>query len=171
MKHNPANRAVALLLLLALFVTMSACAHPYTSEQSADTLLGKVISTLSEGNEDVYYRASEDTYAVYFGDKVEYEVVQDCCIAYHTDSTNVDQLGVFRVREGHSTEPVRKMVQAYVDGQAEYLHGFAANYNRGELEKIQSSRVFVIGQYVCFSILSDEAADRFSDTVKQALKP
>ena len=171
MNRNLANRGIALFLLLSLLWAVSACAQNYTSDQSAQTLLGRVTSTLSEGDEGMYVTASEDTYAVYFGDKAEYEVVQDCCIAYHTDSTNVDQLGVFRVREGQSTEPVRKMVQAYVDGQAEYLHGFAANYNRGELEKIQSSRVFVIGQYVCFSILSDEAANLFSDTVKQALKP
>ena len=61
------------------------------------------------------------------------------------------------------------MVQEYVDGQCEYLYGFASNYNQAELDKIQNQFVVVMGQYVCFGILSegDEAAVR--DAVSAAL--
>ena len=95
--------------------------------------------------------------------------MQDCCIAYHNEGTNVDQVGVFRVKEGHSTEPVRKMVQEYVDGQCEYLHGFASNYNQAELDKIQNQFVVVMGQYVCFGILSESDEATVRETIKTAL--
>jgi hypothetical protein len=92
-----------------------------------------------------------------------------CCIAYHSVGTNVDQLGVFRVKDGQSVEPVHRMVQEYADGQAEYLHGFAANYNREELDKIQNQQVERIGQYVIFTILGTEDAREVMETVKKMI--
>lgn len=156
----------ALLVLLA--VVLSACSATYRADIGAQTLMGEVISALASES-DEYYMADGDTYAVYFDTEAAYETVQDCCIAYHNEGTNVDQIGVFRVKEGHSTEPVRKMVQEYVDGQCEYLHGFASNYNQAELDKIQNQFVVVMGQYVCFGILSESDEATVRETIKTAL--
>ena len=156
------------MILLLMALALCACSATYRVDISAQTLMGEAISALASES-DEYYMADGDTYAVYFDTEAAYETVQDCCIAYHNEGTNVDQFGVFRVKEGHSTEPVRKMVQEYVDGQSEYLHGFASNYNQAELDKIQNQHVVVMGQYVYFGILSESDETVAMQTIKDAI--
>ena len=145
--------ATALLLLMGVAL-LSACGTTYRSDVSAETLMQAAISAISEESGD-YYMADGDTYAIYFDQNAAYAAVQNCCIAYHSVGTNVDQIGVFLVKDAQSVEAVRKMVQEYVDGQCEYLYGFAENYNKDELDKIQNQQLTVMGQYVCFTILND----------------
>ena len=159
---------VALATVLLLALTLGACSATYRADISAQTLTEGIISALADESGE-YYLADGDTYAVYFDTEAAYANVTDCCIAYHSEGTNVDQFGVFRVKEGQSTEPVRKMVQAYVDGQGEYLHGFASNYNQAELDKIQNRYVLVLGQYVCFGILSESDESAATDAIKAAI--
>ena len=167
MNHNNAVKygaSWALLMLLALLMLVG-CGASYRTDVGAQALTDEVMSVLSEKDGE-YYAADAETYAVYFDENAAYDIVQDCCIVYHSEGTNVDQFGVFRVKEGQSTEPVRRMVQEYADGQASYLHGFASNYNQGELDKIQNVQVSVMGQYVFFSILSDADERAATDAIK-----
>ncbi|MBQ7338572.1 MAG: DUF4358 domain-containing protein [Clostridia bacterium] len=158
-----------LILLLAVMMTASACSSgTYRNDVSAQTLTETMIDVLSE-EDGQYYTASGDAYAVYFDADEAYDTVQDCCIAYHITSINVDQFGVFRVKNGQSTESVRTMVQKYVDDQVEYLNAFAANYNQDELAKIENARVEVVGQYVCFTILTASDEGVAIDALKAAI--
>ena len=156
------------MILLLVALALCACSATYRADIGAQVLTENIISALESQSEE-YYLADGETYAVYFDTEDAYDTVQDCCIAYHNEGTNVDQFGVFRVKEGHSTEPVRKMVQEYVDGQCEYLHGFASNYNQAELDKIQNQHVVVMGQYVYFGILSEADEAAALDAVKAAI--
>ena len=159
---------VALATALMLALTLGACSATYRADVSAQELIAEIISALEEQSGE-YYLADGDTYAIYFDTEDAYGNVEDCCIAYHSEGTNVDQFGVFRVKEGQSTEPVRKMIQAYVDGQCEYLHGFASNYNQAELDKIQNQHVVVLGQYVYFGILSEGDEAAAMETIKATI--
>ena len=156
------------MILLLVALALCACSATYRADIGAQELTGNIISAL-ESQSGEYYPADGETYAVYFDTEEAYAAVQDCCIAYHNEGTNVDQFGVFRVKEGQSTEPVRKMVQEYVDGQCEYLHGFASNYNQAELDKIQNQHVVVMGQYVYFGILSESDETVAMQTIKDAI--
>ena len=161
--RNMTIKALCVTLLLAvLLVGAVACSSHYRSDVAAPAALDAMIASLQSGDDPEYHVADDETYAVYFDADEAYTLVQDCRIAYHNEGTNVDQLGVFRVKEGQSVEPVRRMVQTYVDGQAEYLYGFASNYQRDELDKIEGARVEVYGQYVVYTILS--SADRTAAT-------
>ncbi len=156
------------MILLLVALALCACSATYRADIGAQVLTENIISAL-ESQSGEYYLADGQTYAVYFDTEDAYSTVEDCCIAYHNEGTNVDQIGVFRVKEGHSTEPVRKMVQEYVDGQCEYLHGFASNYNQAELDKIQNQHVVVMGQYVYFGILSESDETVAMQTIKDAI--
>jgi hypothetical protein len=156
-------KALSVTLLFTMLLGCAvACGSQYGSDVAAPVVLDAMIASLESKDSPEYYVADDETYAVYFDTDEAYTLVQDCCIAYHNVGTNVDQFGVFRVKDGQSVEPVRRMVQTYVDGQAEYLYGFASNYQRDELDKIEGAHVEVYGQYVVYTILS--SADRASAT-------
>ena len=167
-RKNGINRISCAVLLLLLCLLVS-CGPSYRSDVGAQALADEVISTLSEQDGE-YYAADGETYDIYFGEDAAYGNVQDGCIVYHSEGTNVDQFGIFRVKEGQSTEPVRRMIQEYADGQASYLHSFASNYNQGELDKIQNVQVSVMGQYVFFSILSDADESAATDAIKAMIE-
>ncbi len=165
MKQGKMIRLTVWLLLVAALLGMTACGD-YRSDVASQTLVDALIEELAE-EEYQYYTASGDTYAVYFEGEEGYSSLEDCCVAYHVNSTNVDQFGVFRVKKGGNVEKVRDMVQMYVDGQVEYLSSFAANYNQDELAKIENAAVEVVGQYVCFTILTAQDGDDAISTIRE----
>lgn len=160
---------LSILMGIALMMTAVSCGSSYRSDVTSESLINQLISTLEQDGEDHYHTADGETYSIYFGEEDAYANVTDCCIAYHDNGTNVDQFGIFRVKDGQSTEPIRRMVQEYVDGQSEYLYSFASNYQQDELEKIRNTHVVTYGQYVLYTILDSSDYAAVANALQEAI--
>ena len=155
-------------ILLLNLLTAIACGKEYRQDIAAETVGRQAIDALSITNGE-YYAEDDDSRAVYFRDQKAYSVVEDSAIFYHSDGTNVDRLGVFRVRTGENVENVRQMVQEYLDGQLAYLRSFAANYHPTEITKLNGARVQVLGQYVVFTVLNTKDTETARQSILKSI--
>ena len=160
-------KRVWIILLAGLALVGCAKRVTYNNSVLSASLVEQAISSMGQAED--YLMADEDHYDFYFGVEDAMDEVEDCCIAYHRETTNVGELGVFRAEDEEDVPAVRAMVQRYLDGQVENLRAFAANYSPRDMEKIEGASVRVLGTYVVYYILDEDDAERVMRTWEEAL--
>ena len=163
-----------LVLTLAFVLTFGLCAcerNEYRHDLTAAQVMERVLSVLpsEQGYREVteqYINTStwgETCYELM--DKVaDYRIV----VAQNADE-NINEIGVFHVKETGDVGALTAMVETFVVGQTLRYADLLSNYNPRELPKLDEAEVKVCGTYVFYSILSDEhthkAQDAFEDAV------
>jgi hypothetical protein len=121
------------------------------------------------GDSAEYLSADEDHYDFYFEKEQAFDEVADCYVVFHRETTNVNELGIFRADDEEDVAAVRDMVESYLNDQTENLRSFAANYSPKDMEKIEGAGVQVYGTYVIYYILDDEDAASALEAVRRAI--
>lgn len=156
-------------IILLAGLALVGCAKHVTYDNSvlSASLVEQAISSMGQAED--YLSVDEEHYDFYFGAEDAMDEVEDCSVVCHRETTNVDEIGIFRVHDAEDVPAVREMVQRYLDGQVENLRAFAANYSPRDMEKIEGASVRVLGTYVVYYILDEEDAERVMRTWEEAL--
>lgn len=155
--------------LLAGLLLVTGCAPRVTYSDTVACARLVTIALQTMGDAEDYLPADEDHFAFYFGGQEAFDEVEDARVVFHRETTNVNELGVFRADDEENVTAVREMVEEYLDGQVENLRSFAANYSPWDMEKIEGAGVRVYGTYVVYYILDDGDATRALEAVRQAI--
>ncbi|MBE6620819.1 MAG: DUF4358 domain-containing protein [Ruminococcaceae bacterium] len=161
------KRLITWMLAGVLFVTGCAPRVAYSDTVACSRLVTTALQAMGDPAE--YLSADEDHYDFYFGGQEGFGEVEDVQVVFHRETTNVNELGVFRADDEEDVAAVRGMVEQYLHDQVENLRSFAANYSPKDMEKIEGAGVRVYGTYVVYYILNDEDAASALEAVKQAI--
>ena len=163
--------SLAILMILSL---LTACdSNKYrddlTSAQVMDSIKAAIPS--EEG-----YRQVSNSYisASMWGENytILLENVSDYCIIVSEKSdVNIDEVGVFHVKDSSKVTELKAIVEAYVEGQTLRFRDLLASYNPDELPKLEEAEVEVCGNYVYYSILSEARTEAAENAFKSALVP
>ena len=170
---SPAAVILVLLTLFAVASVTSGCAVPetYRADLTSAEILESVLSAIPD---DGGYRPAARGYICTstWGDDCEdlLEESEDYCIMLSENGdTNINELGVFRIREQEDVREAAAVVRDFVQGQQERYAGLLAAYNPAELPKLEQADVRIYGRYIFYSILSPEATAAARDAFERQL--
>ena len=165
-----------LLLSLVLLMTLSlltACGgekyrNDLTSAQVMESITAAIPS--EEGYRQVsdsYISASMwgENYAVLLENSADYYIILS-----EKSDVNIDEVGVFHVKDSAKVEELKAIVETYVEGQTLRFRDLLASYNPDELPKLDEATVEVRGNYIYYSILSEDATVKALAAFESALK-
>ena len=165
-----------LLLSLAIVVVFTLFTACDSSQYRDDLTSAQVVDSIKEAiPSEEGYRQVSDGYisASMWGDSytVLLENTSDHCIIVSEKSdVNIDEVGVFHVKDSGKTEDLKAIVEAYVEGQTLRFRDLLASYNPDELPKLEEAEVEVCGNYIYYSILSETRTELAENAFKAALK-
>lgn len=162
--------SLALLLVLAALVSCGGTQYrdDLTSAQVLDSVKAAIPS--EEGYRqvsDAYISASTwgENYTVLLENVTDYSII----ISEKSD-VNIDEVGIFHVSDSAKVEELKAIVETYVEGQTLRFRDLLISYNPDELPKLDEAVVVVCGNYIYYSILSEERTAAARTAFETAVK-
>ena len=113
------KRLTTWILTVLLIVTGCAPRTAYSDAVACSRLV--TIALQAMGNPAEYLSADEDHFTFYFGGQEAFDEVEDAQVVFHRETTNVNELGIFRADDEEDVAAVRDMVESYLNDQTENL--------------------------------------------------
>ena len=146
---------LAVLMLLSVFTSCNGTKYKddLTSAQVMESIKTAIPS--EEGYRqvsDAYISASTwgDNYQTLLSNVHDYHII----VSEQSD-INIDEVGVFHVKDSAKIDELKAVVETYVEGQALRYRDLLVSYNPDELPKLDEITVWVCGNYIYYSILSE----------------
>ena len=155
-------------LLLCLAMGMSACTS-YRNDVAVNDITTEILNAVStQGG----YTAMDDLYLSLEFDHPELieEKVSDWTICASNSLTTVDEFGIFHVKDEKDLDAIKAEVEIYVQAQKVKLEVFLENYAPEEKTKLENAQVFVFGNYVVFTMLTEQDTASAKTAIQDALK-
>ncbi len=161
----------ALILAACLLLPLCACGKSYRNDLTAAAAMDAVEAILPTGD----YRTASDGYvsASMWGSEHQWllDSVSDYEILLSENSDkNIDEIGIFHVKDKGNVQKVTAIVKEYVTAQQLRFKDLLASYNPDELPKTENGRVTVCGQYVLYTILSADATAKVHEEFEKFLE-
>ena len=155
-------------MLLCLALTLSACSS-YRTDVAVSDLSSAVIGAVS--TQGGFTATDADYVSLEFtSPDVITANVQEWIICASTSSQTVDEFGIFRVKDGGDVNAVKAEVEKYVQALQVKLEVYLDMYDPAEKTKLENAQVFVYGNYVVFTMLSDADTTAVQNAVQNGLK-
>ncbi len=167
---------LCLVLSVVIFLlSLAACGttrEGYRTDLAAEPLMSALTAAVSSdagyipapdgfvnasafGAEHASLLAAVDEYAIRISDRSD---------------MNIDELGIFRVKEGYDPQAVAAITEAYLRAQQLRYRDLLAAYNPAELPKAENGRVTVCGRYVLYTLLDNTATAAAQDAFVALLR-
>ena len=155
-------------MLLCLSLCFTAC-DSYRNDVPVNDLASAVLNAVS--TEGGFTAVDADYVSLEFAtpDTISANV-QEWTICASTSSQTVDEFGIFRVKDGGDVNAVKAEVETYVQALQVKLEVFLEMYDPAEKTKLENAQVFVFGNYVVFTMLTDADTTAATNAVKAALE-
>lgn len=156
----------ALLLILPLAFT--ACSS-YRSDVAVNDLVTPVLETVS--TQGGFVAADADHVSLEFETPATIDSnVSEWMICASTSPNTVDEFGIFRVKDGGDVGAVKSEVEKYLQSLQVELEVYLDSYDPAEKPKLENAQVFVFGNYVVYTMLTEADTTAATDAVKTALE-
>ena len=97
--------------------------------------------------------------------------VEDHRITVSAESDmNVDEWGIFRLKNAKDAASFKSFVQTYLEGKQLRMKPLLESYNQAELPKLDCAKVTVCGSYVFYTILNAEDTATAHKAFEDALR-
>ncbi len=174
MKSTIARILVCLFLVTACILPLFAsCGNTaYRSDIPSAAVMDAVTAAVPA--QDGYTPAGEGYInASMWGE--DYQTLLDSLTDYRilisgNSAMNVDELGIFRVKDGGDLKAVTAIVKEFTEAQKLRYKDLLASYNPSELPKLDQTRVTVCGPYIFYTIFADDATDKAHNAFCEAVK-
>lgn len=158
------KKKMLIVVLSLLCLALAACSSTRPDTKSVnfrddvdpDDVAARMVDAI--GGQGAYMEGDDDLYDLYFAESEGYPLLDDACMMFAREETNVSELGVFKAAREEDAQAVRDMVERYLKDRTEGLRTFAANYSPRDLAKIDNAGISTYGRYVVYDILDE--ADR-----------
>lgn len=155
------KKALALLLLFSALAALAACGGTsYRTDVKAGDLIQTAETALGDG---VTYRTALNSYLKSYFETPDY--VTESVIRFAEDGNNVNEFGIFLVKDGNA-KAMSALLRGYLD---DYYAQFGTNYKQEEIPKLRDAEVRVYGNYAVYAILTGSDRETFFDAVRDAL--
>ena len=154
------------IVLLALAALLTSCSREsgYSDDVPCSEVCDKIEKQLIvDFGYDSY---GEEHLRYYFDDTEEYD---DFAVRYSVLSEDINEFGVFHVRDKESRDEVYEMCEEYIEELREDERAFIESYAPKELEKLDGAEVKFFGNYVVYAILDSDGREKLFDTAKKVL--
>lgn len=172
---NRTHRSLSCLLLTVCFLLplLTACGGGnYRNDLASEAVTNAIVAALpaSDG-----YKAVENDYisASDWGENYTdlLDALSDHSILLSAkQDSNVDEIGVFHIKEGGDRSKALAVVKEYVTVKQTRLRSLLESYNPGELPKVENGKVTVCGEYILYTILGDSETATAHRAFEDALK-
>ena len=140
-----------LLALLALALPFTACKSGNYLDDKAATEIGKAISAKLSGNQ-TYTQVDSGALDDYFQMP---DYVSESAIYFSDEGNNIDEFGVFHVKDGQAKE-MADILEKYLTDAYDQNAAWYDSYIPEETPKLRDAEVKTFGNYVLYAILSEE---------------
>lgn len=150
--------------VIAVFLT-SCAKDGYTDSISCRDIVNTVIIETADSEKE--YAPFETSHiAQYFK---ETDKCDDYCAVYSTDTSDIDEIGIFHTSSKDNADALVKDCQSYIEELQENSRAFIASYAPEELPKLDGAQVRRFGNYVIYTVLEEEHADEIFEQIKERL--
>ena len=162
------------LCAILLLCAVTACDNGgnWRSDLTSASLAATVKAALPAG--DGWDSVSDDyiSPSAWGEDYADYmALVSDHTITISAESDmNVDELGVFHVKDAKDASKIKAFAQKYLEAKKLRMAPLLESYNQAELPKLDCAEVTVCGNYVLYTILSAEDTTAAHSAFEKALK-
>lgn len=159
---------IAAALLLILTLSLAAC-NSYRSDVAVNDLVTPVLEAVS--TQGGFLAADADYVSLEFENPTTIDSnVSEWMICASSSPITVDEFGIFRVKDGGDVDAVKAEVEKYVQALQVKLEVFLENYDPAEKPKLENAQVFVYGNYVVFTMLTEADTAAATGAIQTALK-
>ncbi len=160
------------LALILLTLALAACGEAeFRTDVAVPVLYKTVIAAVP--SEDGYTTVS-DSYINGSLWGTDYQTLLDnisekAIVISANSAMNVDEIGIFRIKDGGDVKAATQIVKDYVKAQQLRHKSLLESYNPDELPKTENGTVTVCGQYILYTILDKGATSKARDAFTGAL--
>ena len=161
------------VLIISLTVgPVTACSGPtYRTDLSSAAVMEDILDELDAEAE---YRAVGGNFisASSFGESYAdfLALLADHCIVVATDAdNNINEMGIFRVRDAINITAAETVVREYVAAQQLRLPDYLSMYNPAEIPKVENAAVKSCGNYIFYTFLNDTDTRKVQAAFRDAL--
>lgn len=152
---------IAILSLLMLFSLVSC--NNYADDIDTDNLATVGLNALSDGID--YVEADDGFLDDYFTTP---SWVTDYEIYLAPTASNINQVGIYHVQDGH-TEEMETILKDYLQKSYAENGNWYDSYIPKETPKLRDAEVKVYGNYIAYAILNETNRATFFDAIEKAL--
>lgn len=163
---NNIKKIIALTLTVILALTlMAACGGDKVKDDVPVSDVSSAIASAigADGN-----LAARDANYISNMIGLESSDYTECVVMVNTIGTSIDEFGVFKAGDGDQAKEIAAVLQEYIDTAKNDSLRFS--YTPEELPKVESAKIETIGNYVMYSILSDDARASAVTAFENSLK-
>ncbi len=153
------------LILLCLYLLSSCAKNNFTDGVKCSELGKSITDTLADGME--YVPFNESRRAMITDDSSDYD---DFHHVYSSDSSDINEFGIFHAVNGKADE-LAENCKEYLEELREDSRAFIASYAPEELPKLDGATVKRFGNYVVYTVLPTDRAEKiFAELEKRLTK-
>lgn len=160
------KKIIAIILVLVMVVALCACtgSSKVRDDVSIDTLSSEIL--LSLGKDDESFKAMDKDYMHGYM-MLDVDNYDGFVVYKNALGANIDELGIFKAKDSAQAKEIKTAVEKYLDRMRD---GWMDEYMPLEKPKLTSAKVKLVGNYVMYSILSEEDVITANQTLENALK-
>ena len=161
---------LCICLIAAAILSVTSCGNSqYKDDVSIDSLSNAITNAVPE--ENGYTTLGNDYITLEFTGAADItENTSAYCVVASTTSSNINEFGIFHVKEDGDKAKVKNAVESYVSQQTGKLRSMLEMYSADELSKLDEAKVTIYGNYVIYTIFSKEQTDVALKAVTNLLK-
>lgn len=144
------SRALSLLILSVCLLSLFSCGGADYRDDVAVSAIDSAIRA-KVPVADGYYAADSDYLEFYF--EGADAIVTEYIVAFSATSTNINQFGIFHVKDGEA-EAMAAMCESYIVTMKDRWVA-QANYIASEHPKMEGAEVRIFGNYVVYAMLTE----------------
>lgn len=156
------------LLVTAIFTlsVLSGCGNKntYKDDIAVEDLANSVVSAIGSSTDEMLEQP--DSYIENFM-KTNVSSFDEYIVMRNYFGTSIDEFGIFKGKDAAHTKEVAAIVENYLELLVTAWNG---NYTPEETPKLKAAEFKVFGNYVMYTILSDENRPIAFETLENALK-
>ena len=152
-----------IIIILSLILCLASCGNKkYRNDLSCSD-----ISEVIKNNDVKEFQPYGNDYLSYI--LSDTSCCNDFSIIYSRDANDIDEFGVLHANSEEDADRLLKMLGTYIEDAKNDQRAFIASYAPNELSKLDSARVQRFGNYVIYSISSEEAYKKISSAIEALL--
>lgn len=159
------NKKITLIFLCAamFIICLAACGGSVRDDVAVSQICTEIEGSVGSAIDMV---EAPDSYIV--GTiKLNGDDYADCCVKINSRGINVDEYGVFKGSDKTQTDSIKAALEAYLQLREDT---WMPEYMPEEFPKVQNAEIKVVGNYVMYTIFSDETRAAANTALEDALK-
>lgn len=154
-----------IFLTVIAAAVLSSCAKVGYADSVSCSDIGTAVFNVADSEKE--YAPFEPSHIEqYFKETDKYD---DYYAVYSTDTADIDELGIFHATSNNNADAMVKECQSYIEELQKNSRAFIASYAPLELPKLDGAQVRQFGNYVIYTVLEEEQANKIFKQVRERL--